>query len=323
MVERDLAKVEAVGSRPITRSNYAYLLMSNNKKLGRGLSALLGESNINSEHNFESQSFIQNLDINSVKPNPSQPRRNFDLEKIDELASSIKTYGVLQPIIVNKQNDEYIIIAGERRWRASKVAGLAEIPVIIKNINDSEVFKIALIENLQREDLNIIEEIAGYLNLIEVYGYNQEELSHIIGKSRSHITNILRLNKLPDAIKEKLITQELSFGHARALVSADNAVELAEVILSKNLNVRQTEKLIQGQSQKQRNKKITPSKEQVYNNNEKENEDFNAIANNLSTHLNLDTNIFEVEGGANIVKIKCNNLEDLDRIIMILMQSKY
>ncbi len=228
--------------------------MSNNRGLGRGLEALFGAFNEdNSYKNVTNQKAdktngVLELEISKIKPNPNQPRKNFDIDALNELASSIKVHGIVQPIVVNKQADgEYLIIAGERRWRAANICGLKTVPVIVKNYTDKQVKEISIIENLQREDLNPIEAARAIKELMDEYGLTQETVSERIGKSRSNIANTLRLLSLyPDVIK--LVEEgKLSSGHARCLVvinDKNEQIKLAQAVISKNLNVRDLEKLV-------------------------------------------------------------------------------
>ncbi len=214
-----------------------------NKGLGKGLGALLEDENIqNTDLNAEN---VFELKITDVEPNKNQPRRFFDEEKLQALADSIAEHGVIQPIVVQKNaNGMYTIIAGERRWRASKMAKLKTIPAILKEYSPQTVMEIALIENLQREDLNPIEEAAGYKKLMETFGLTQEQISQRIGKSRPAIANTLRLLNLDKSIQEKISSGYLSPGHARAILSLDNsalALQLADKIITESLNVRQAE----------------------------------------------------------------------------------
>lgn len=224
-------------------------------KLGRGLGSLFDESEIIDENDT-----IKSLRITQVEPNKNQPRHKFDKEKIEELSESIKEHGVIQPIIVVKNNDMYKIVAGERRWRAAKNAGLKEIPAVIRNYSEFQVAQISLIENLQRENLNPIEEALGYQTLINKYNMTQEDVSGKLGKSRSAIANSIRLLSLDPPIQQKLISGEISSGHARALLSVESPevrLSLLESIISKNLNVRQAEALAK-QLQNAKPKKQTP-----------------------------------------------------------------
>ncbi len=212
------------------------------KGLGKGLDALISSTNALEE----AKNSILEVKINEVEPNSEQPRKVFDQERLEALSESIKEHGVVQPIIVRSEGSRYIIIAGERRWRASKLAGLKTIPVIVKDITSREVMEIALIENLQREDLNPIEEAEAYHKLIEEYGLTQEEVSKVVGKSRAAIANSVRLLNLATEIKEMLSDGRLTSGHARTLITVSDAMrqkEIARQIIEKNLNVRETEKL--------------------------------------------------------------------------------
>ncbi|MEA4816116.1 MAG: ParB/RepB/Spo0J family partition protein [Lachnospiraceae bacterium] len=186
------------------------------------------------------------VDINKIEPNSGQPRRRFEEEKLTELAASIKEYGIIQPIIVRKENDYYKIIAGERRWRAAKIAGINKIPIIIKDINEKEAFELALIENLQRADLNPIEEAEGYRRLINEYGFTQEALAQKIGKNRTTITNALRLFNLDPRVMNFVIENKISSGHSRALLALPATVqfELAEKIIEEDLSVRAVEAIV-------------------------------------------------------------------------------
>ncbi len=230
---------------------------ANNKKfgLGRGLEALLGDEDINLDLDSETadvSSLVENtvfksekneVKITDIVPCSFQPRTEFDREALESLAQSIKEKGVLQPLLVRKKNDKYEIIAGERRWRAAQLAGLAEVPVIVKDLNDSETLEIALIENLQRENLSAIEEAEGLNRLMNEYAYTQEVIGKVIGKSRSYIANTLRLLGLPEEIKQLVKENKLSAGHARALIGCENAVELANKVVKEGLSVREAEAL--------------------------------------------------------------------------------
>lgn len=211
------------------------------KGLGRGLDALISSTNALDE----SKSSVLEVRVNEVEPNREQPRKMFDQDKLETLAESIKEHGVVQPIIVRKHQNGYVIVAGERRWRASKIAGLKTIPVIIKDITSKEVMEIALIENLQREDLNPIEEADAYQKLMQEYDMTQEEVSKVVGKSRASIANSVRLLTLSEDIKEMIIDGRLTSGHARAIISVEQEkqLEIADLIIDKQLNVREAEKL--------------------------------------------------------------------------------
>ncbi|MCC8418646.1 MAG: ParB/RepB/Spo0J family partition protein [Rickettsia endosymbiont of Glossina mortisans submortisans] len=210
--------------------------MAKNKGLGRGLSSLLGEEVISIESEI-----VQIINIDKIRPNENQPRKNFEYDKIKELADSILNNGLLQPIIVD---NNFQIIAGERRWRACKLAKVLEIPVIIKNLDARESMEIALIENIQRTDLTVMEEARGFKYLVENFNYTTEKLAERLGKSRSHIANLLRLNNLPQSIQDKVNENILSMGQARCLINHEHAEVMADHIISNDLNVCQTEELV-------------------------------------------------------------------------------
>ena len=209
------------------------------KGLGRGLSSLIGDSNIKTSN--------VTVSISSIVPNKNQPRKLFDKDALDELTNSIKERGIIQPLIVRKssdQNDKYELIAGERRWQAAQSAGLHEIPVIIIEADNLKSLELAIIENVQRKDLNAIEEADSYKNLIENFGYNQESVSKFIGKSRSHVSNSLRLLTLPEKLIEMIKLNKISQRHAKLLIGLENAILIADKIIKKKLSVRQTENLV-------------------------------------------------------------------------------
>lgn len=212
------------------------------KALGRGLNALVGEAQYETGHSGPESK----LPIEQIVPNPNQPRTHFDEKELSELSESIQEHGVIQPLLVRKNGDRYEIIAGERRYQASKIAGLKEVPVIIKDVNDEEMLALALIENLQRADLNPIEEAKGYKQLIDKSGMTQEALSKAVSKSRSAITNSLRLLDLPEEIQNMLFEGKLTAGHARAILAVpyeDLRIKLANKVVDEGLSVRATEKL--------------------------------------------------------------------------------
>lgn len=224
-----------------------------NRGLGTGLEALFSNSEIDmgkiSEGNLEEteQKGISFIDINDIKPNENQPRKNFDEEKLEELAASIKEHGLIQPVILRKASRGYEIVAGERRWRACRKAGFKEIPSIIKELTDEENMLLAIIENMQREDLDPIEEAEGLSQMIDTFGLTQEEVSKSVGKSRPYITNALRLLKLPQEVRSFLSQGKLSVGHARAIAGITDSsrqLELAQYAIEHELSVREIEKLI-------------------------------------------------------------------------------
>lgn len=222
------------------------------KKLGRGLSALLGESKTKYSEAFypaqnqKPEQSIETIAINKIMPGIYQPRRNFDQQSIIELAQSIKENGLIQPIILRKSDDNgcYEIIAGERRFRATKFLGLDKISAIIRKINNHEALEIALIENVQRSELTLLEEAKGYKQLMDEFSYTQEQVAQKTGKSRPHIANILRLLELPKSVQEMLDKKQLSMGHARAIMASKNPELLAEQIINQSLNVRTAEEMM-------------------------------------------------------------------------------
>jgi ParB family chromosome partitioning protein len=272
--------------------------------LGRGLSALLGDGEPEARDNPEANSRSRNLPVAFLRPNPLQPRRNFDEGELKSLAASIAEKGVLQPILVRPTatRDIYEIIAGERRWRAAQIAKLHEVPVIIRPFSDAQSLEIAIIENVQRSDLTAIEEAAAYQELMNRFQYTQEQVSEVIGKSRSHVANTLRLLKLPDSVKKLIAEGKLTAGHARALVGAPNPDALAREILAGALNVRQAEKKVQpprGGSRKPAGKDA----------------DTRALEHSLSNSLGMDVNIEHQGKKGGLVKVRYRTLEQLDEII--------
>lgn len=221
--------------------------MANNDKkrgLGRGLSALMADVAEPIQSDSTSRISDQRVPIEKIKANPDQPRRQFDAGALGDLVASIKEKGVLQPLIVRPVGDEYQIVAGERRWRAAQQAQLHELPVIIRDFTDTEVLEVAIIENIQRADLNPIEEAAGYRQLMDRFGHTQEKLAEALGKSRSHIANLLRLLQLPEGVQVFVLDGKLSAGHARALITAENPFALARKVVAGGLSVRATEALV-------------------------------------------------------------------------------
>ncbi|WP_410517895.1 ParB/RepB/Spo0J family partition protein [Ehrlichia chaffeensis] len=241
------------------------------------------------------------MPINLLNPSTSQPRKTFNQECLKELAESISKHGIIQPIIIRKNPHKkgYEIIAGERRWRASILAKLKSVPVIVKEISDSQCLELSIIENIQRQDLTPIEEAEAYSNLINTFSYTHEDLASIIGKSRSHITNMIRILSLPTSIKSMINDKLISFGHARALINIENPEAIAEKIISLNLNVRQTELLIKN-LQKPHKKK---SKENL-----------TELEQSLSEILNLQIKINGLKNKGSIV-IKYNNTQQLNSIL--------
>ncbi len=280
--------------------------MSISHGLGKGLSELLGERDTNK---LLEDDVMLNIAIDDIKAGPYQPRKNFEAESLYELADSIKRNGLIQPIIVTKDEFGYTIIAGERRWRACKIAGLKNLPVIVRKLHDKEMLEYALVENIQRKDLNIVEEAEGYLMLMGQFGYTQEELSATIGKSRSHVANILRLNTLPNSIKQKLLNGDLTMGHARAIVGHSNAEDIAELVIDKGLNVRQTENLA-----KTWHSPHTGDGKSAYEHSAKHNDDLRELVAALSTKFGMKVTIEQIGAGGKVI-FHYNTLEQLDEIL--------
>jgi len=296
--------------------------MNKDKKrgLGRGLGALLGDdANATPDASVStagSGSGSRMLPVASLTPSPFQPRQVFDESAIDDLAASIRECGVLQPLLVRKavgMNDIYEIIAGERRWRASQRAQIHEVPVVIKDMTDKEVLEVALVENLQRQDLNPLEEAEGYQRLQEEFSHTQEDLARAVGKSRSHVANTMRLLASPAGVKTLVEHGKLSAGHARALLGVENAEEIAEEIVAKGLNVRQTEALVKSLNGKAKEKKPSAPKFK--------DADCVALEKDLTEKLGLNVSI-DTKGnsGAGRIMIQYKSLEQLDDLLVRLGQ---
>ncbi len=232
--------------------------------LGRGLNALLGDIAREMPVGAEASAGqgVRMLPVGSLTPHPNQPRRHFDEAQLDELAASIAARGLIQPIVVRPLGHGYQIVAGERRWRAAQRARLHEIPVVVRDFDDAQTLEIALVENIQREDLNAIEEAQAYQRLAQDFGHTQGELAGIVHKSRSHIANLLRLLELPDTVQAQVVQGALSMGHARALLGARDVEALAEQVVARGLSVRETEKLAReaktGSPSTERNRRDVP-----------------------------------------------------------------
>ncbi len=287
------------------------------KSLGRGLGALLGDAEFNIDEALNdtstqpAQTPDDRVDVNLLFPSPFQPRKDFDEEALNALVESVKEKGVLQPLLVRKKNGRFEIIAGERRWRASKLAGLQTVPVIVKDMDDKEVLEVALVENLLRENLSAIEEAEGFQRLIDEFSHTQEALAQIVGKSRSHVANTLRLLNLPDPVKDLVREGTLSAGHARALVGLDNAETLAKQIVAKDLNVRQVEELVA----KQKNPEVKEPKKA-------KDEDIVEIEKDLNKNLGLRIKISPSKQGGGKVVLQYASAAELDMIIDILEQKR-
>jgi ParB family chromosome partitioning protein len=279
------------------------------RHLGRGLSALLGGDDGEPPLDAAMLANARTVPIEFLHPSKLQPRADFNDERLQQLAQSIRDQGVLQPILVRAHRihqGEYEIVAGERRWRAAQLAQLHEVPVVQKDLSDRDTLEIALIENIQRQDLNPIEEARGYRRLMQEFAYTQEVLSDRIGKSRPHIANLLRLLELPDIVRTMIAEGKLSTGHARALINLPNAVALAEIIVAKGLSVREAERLATRAKVKTRGKaKKAPREKDA---------DTKALERDLTAKLGLKTEIaFDGKGGA--LTIHYQSLEQLDDLI--------
>lgn len=282
--------------------------------LGRGLSALMADVNNDapaSAADSSSRRPEQHLPIENVAPNPDQPRRNFDGDKLRDLAESIREKGIIQPLIVRPDPadaDRFQIVAGERRWRAAQIAQLHEVPVIIREFDDTEVLEVAIIENIQRADLNPVEEAAGYRQLIERFGHTQDQLAKALGKSRSHIANQMRLLSLPQDVIDFLEKDRLSAGHARALITSDDPSALARVVVAKGLSVRETEKLVKkGAAPKtQKSGARQPAEKDA---------DTVALEGDLSANLGMKVTVNHDTGQeSGQVTIRYTSLDDLDEL---------
>ena len=273
----------------------------NKKGLGRGLSSLIGDSEI--KHSNEK------ILIGSITPNKNQPRKLFDKYALEELSNSIKERGIIQPLIVRNSNDQdskYELIAGERRWQAAQMAGLHEVPVVVVEADNLKSLEFAIIENVQRKDLNSIEEAESYKNLIENFGYDQEKVAKFIGKSRSHISNSLRLLTLPQKIIEMIRNDKISQGHAKILIGIENSLLLAEKIVKKKLSVRQTESLVRiiksGQA-----KKVALRNSNVI-----------STENELSEKIGMRVQLINKKDNSGTLTFNYKGLDQLDRLIKVI-----
>ena len=281
------------------------------KALGRGLEQLFNDEGLNFDtiensiiEEAKTNDQIVEINLSELRANPYQPRKNFDEEALNELASSIKEHGVFQPIIVKKSIKGYEIIAGERRFRASKLAGMQTIPAIVKDFSDEEMMQIALLENLQRENLTSIEEAKAYKSIIESMNITQDELAKKVGKSRSHVTNILGLLKLPASVQDMVLYNKLSMGHARVLSKLDDpkiVEDLAQRVITEDLSVRKLESLVYDNEEKEVKTKKNTNNEYKYLE--------NFLKEKLGTNVKINNNK---------ISIKFSNVQDLNRILEIM-----
>ena len=286
--------------------------------LGRGLSALMADVHLAGPDQAPAgRRGEMQIPIDRLEPNPQQPRLDFRLEELESLAASIRQKGIIQPLIVRRKpgRDIYEIVAGERRWRAAQMAQLHEVPVVVRDLNDTEVLEIAIIENIQRADLNAIEEALGFRQLMARFGHTQEKLAEALSRSRSHVTNLLRLLTLPTEVQDMVRDGALSAGHARALIGSPKAAELAAQIVAKALSVRETEKLVKAQSTMNAPVRTTaraPEKDA----------DTRALEADLSANLRMQVRIDHTAGlEAGMLSISYGSLDELDMLCQMLSRS--
>lgn len=289
--------------------------------LGKGLDSLIpntiGGSSTAKKNTDDKGKVIENQEtlvkITKVEPNRDQPRKNFDEDALLELADSIKQFGLLQPILVQDRKDYYEIIAGERRWRAAKIAGMKEVPVIVKNLTDQEIVEISLIENIQREDLNPIEEAQAYKRLLNEFNLKQDEVAERVSKSRTAVTNSMRLLKLSDEVQQMVIDEMISTGHARALLSIDDKEQqyaIAQKIFDEKLSVRDVEKLVKNLNKPEKPKKSENKDLTVF---------YQQIEDNLKESLSTKVSISSKGNGAGKIEIEFFSNEDLDRLLEAML----
>jgi ParB family chromosome partitioning protein len=278
--------------------------------LGRGLNALLGEmareTPVSGDGAVQQSSGVRMLPVSSLSPHPDQPRRHFDEAMLDELAASIASRGLIQPIVVRPHGHDYQIVAGERRWRAAQRARLHEVPVVVRDFDDAETLEIALIENIQREDLNAIEEAQAYQRLAGEYGHTQEVLAKIVHKSRSHVANLLRLLELPAQVQSQVVDGSLSMGHARALLGSPDVESLADQVVSRGLSVRETEKLARD-AKPGRSRSGKPAEPRIPD------ADIAALERQLADLLGLQVKVAHTETGGTLT-LSYSTLDQLDMV---------
>ena len=268
------------------------------KGLGRGLSSLIGDTNTTPKSN--------KVSISSLIRNKFQPRKNFNKQQMEELTNSIKERGIIQPIVVRKNSEKFEIIAGERRWQAAQNAGLHEVPIVEIQADDLKSLEFAIVENVQRDDLNPIEEANGYKKLIDEFNYDQEKVAKFIGKSRAHITNSLRLLTLPNEVIKLIEDQKLSQGHAKVLVGLENSILIAKKIIDKNLSVRQAESLVRIYK--------SPRKFKIVTNDT----NIKALERNLEEKTGLKVKIHHKKNNKGILSFEYDNTDQLDRLVMVI-----
>lgn len=296
------------------------------KGLGRGLSALLADAMVDEAPRPATATApapaprtANTVPIERIHPNPNQPRRDFDEKDLQDLAASIREKGVIQPLILRPHPTdagEYQIVAGERRWRAAQLAGIHELPALVRELDDTEVLELAIIENIQRADLNPLEEAQGYRQLMDRFGHTQERLGEVLGKSRSHIANLLRLLTLPDPVLDLLRAGKLTAGHARALVTAPHPEALARQVVERDLSVRQTEQLARTAAQPPAGPRQTPQRTTA------KDADTRALEEDLTASLRLKVSIEHRPGQqSGEIRIRYGTLEELDGLCQLLSAS--
>ncbi|MBW6528017.1 ParB/RepB/Spo0J family partition protein [Sphingomonas sp. RHCKR7] len=286
--------------------------------LGRGLNALLGDvaQDEREAGDAPSRGGVRMIPVSAIAPHPEQPRRHFDEAALDELAASIAERGVIQPIIVRPHGHDYQIVAGERRWRAAQRARLHEVPVVVREYSDSETLQIALLENIQRQDLNAIEEARAYQRLIDEFGHTQDALARAVHKSRSHVANLLRLLDLPEEVQSRVVSGTLTMGHARAMVGADDPVALADQVADRGLSVRQTEKLASSDKRGGVGTSTRPGSggARAMGPASGGSADIAALENQLADLLGLKVHISFNEDGRGSITLDYSSLEQLDMV---------
>jgi len=292
---------------------------SRRMSLGRGLSALFGEdaSEAPGVAASEASRGPRQVPVEFVHPGRFQPRRRFDEESLNGLVESVREKGVLQPLLVRRDPDQenvYEIIAGERRWRAAQLAGLHDVPVLVRELSDADALEVALIENIQRQDLTALEEAEGYRRLMDEFAHTQEDLGKVVGKSRSHVANMLRLLALPEKLKEMVQDGRLTAGHARALLTADDPLELAERVVALGLNVRQTEELARAADKPARAERLPPSEEDG-------DADLRALEEEISVGIGLRVQI-KPKGKRGTIAIHYQSLDQLDDVLRRLKREE-
>ncbi len=285
--------------------------------LGRGLAALMMDVGVDPQTARSGEAEparrgLRDLPIEMIVPNPDQPRRHFDPALLEELAESIRAKGVLQPLVVRPDGDggeKFQLVAGERRWRAAQMAGLHHVPALVRALSDSEVLELAIIENIQRENLNPMEEAVGYRSLIDRFGHSQEQIAQALGKSRSHIANLLRLLYLPESVQEHLRAGRLTAGHARALITGSDPEKLAQKVIQKGLSVRETEALAREILRPFAKPAPKPADKDA---------DTRVLEQDISASLGMSVVIDHHAGGEGRVTIRYRNLDQLDQLCRLL-----